>query len=101
MFLRGDSSWMRAEMARSKKAWPTSVPPAIRPDHLPIDPAALCARQKRHDARNILRLPEPAERDLVGQALDQLRGAAGEQQLGCDRPGRHGVDGDAAGAELL
>ena len=57
---------------------------AIRPHDLTVDPAAVRPDQKRHDARNILRLTEAAERAAGPGGFDLRLGLAGHEKVRFD-----------------
>src|SRR4051812_112238 len=73
--------------------------PAVGPDVLPGDPAGVVRAEHGHHVRDVLRLPEAAQRGHLAQASLLLLGLALAEELGVGRPRRHHVHGDLPGAE--
>lgn len=75
--------------------------PPIRPNHLPVHPPRVRTQQKRHDARNILRLAQSPKRIEIRQPRDLLLALPFKEQLRRHRPRRHGVHRDRPAAQFL
>jgi hypothetical protein len=71
------------------------------PHNLTLDPAAVRPDQKRHDARNILRVTEAAEWVAGPGGFDLRLGLAGHEKVRFDSTGRDRVDGYTARADLF
>ena len=74
---------------------------AVGAQHLAVDPAAVGAGEEGDGVGDVLRLAEALQRGQLRHAIDDLLRLAVEEQIGRRRPGRDGVDGDVAAAQLL
>src|SRR6516162_11311569 len=72
----------------------------VDPQIGPVHKAALVAGEEQGSGRNLIRAPDPSERDRRGQPRSVVRGGVVVEVRSLDRAGGEGVDPNPAGRQL-